>query len=162
ARVPCVVHGEHGRESTDPEGRNARRNRMRRVAAHVVDRFVTVSHDLARWLVRDVGIPAAQVTRIANGGDTDPVTPGDRPAALDVFTLSSIAEGISNTILEAMASGLPVVATRVGGNPELVDDGLTGTLVSARDERALADALAAYVDDQHLVAVRGKAGRQRA
>ncbi len=45
---------------------------------------------------------------------------------LDCFVLPSLAEGVSNTILEAMASGLPVVATRVGGNPELVDDGVTG------------------------------------
>ena len=49
--------------------------------------------------------------------------------ALDIFVLPSLAEGISNTILEAMASGLPVIATDVGGNSELVIDGETGHLV---------------------------------
>lgn len=62
-------------------------------------------------------------------------------AALDVFVLSSRSEGLSNTILEAMAAGLPVVATEVGGADELVDPGVTGLLVPPRDAAALADAL---------------------
>lgn len=64
--------------------------------------------------------------------------------AMDVFVLPSLAEGISNTILEAMACGLPVIATRVGGNPELVDEGQSGSLVPAADVQQLADALARY------------------
>jgi glycosyltransferase involved in cell wall biosynthesis len=83
-------------------------------------------------------------------------------AAMDVFALPSIAEGMSNTALEAMATGLPVVATRVGGSPELVADGLTGRLVPRGDERALREALAAYLEDSHLRDVHGKAARQRA
>jgi glycosyltransferase involved in cell wall biosynthesis len=83
-------------------------------------------------------------------------------AALDVFVLPSIAEGISNTILEAMASGLPVIATHVGGNPELLEAGTTGMLVPAGQPATLADALAAYIDDGHLREVHGKNGRQRA
>jgi sugar transferase (PEP-CTERM/EpsH1 system associated) len=82
--------------------------------------------------------------------------------ALDVFALPSIAEGISNTILEAMASGLPVVATRTGGNPELVEDGVTGTLVTVGAVADLAQGLRAYVGDPHLRALHGKAGRHRA
>ena len=59
--------------------------------------------------------------------------------SVDLFALSSRVEGISNTILEAMASGLPVVATGVGGNAELVENGITGTLVPPRDPEMLAD-----------------------
>jgi sugar transferase (PEP-CTERM/EpsH1 system associated) len=83
-------------------------------------------------------------------------------AALDVFVLPSIGEGMSNTVLEAMASGLPVVATRVGGNPELVEPGVNGCLVPAGDERALAEAIAMYGDDAHLRTLHGKASRDRA
>ena len=52
---------------------------------------------------------------------------------LDCFVLPSRGEGISNTILEAMACALPVIATRVGGNAELIEDGVTGQLVAAAD-----------------------------
>jgi len=81
---------------------------------------------------------------------------------LDCFVLPSLAEGVSNTILEAMASGLPVVATRVGANAQLVDDGLTGALVSAADSDALARAIIAYFDDPATAKRHGRAGRQRA
>lgn len=246
AGVRVLVHGEHGREASDPDGRNRRRNRIRRLLAPLVKQFVTVSRDLERWLVEDVRLPGRKVVTIVNGvdlsrfgqgdrrgvrsrlglapdativgtvGRLDPVKDhagllrafagltaahpdtvlliaGDGPcrdaltrltgalglgervkllgdcrdvpgvlSALDLFVLPSIAEGMSNTILEAMASGLPVVATRVGGNPELVEEHVTGRLVPSRDPGSLAEALAVYLDDPHLRAVQGKAARQRA
>lgn len=81
--------------------------------------------------------------------------------AFDVFVLPSLAEGISNTILEAMASGLPVVATDVGGNGELVQAGETGYLVPRNDPDAMARALERYVDDQALRRAHGDSGRRR-
>ncbi len=82
--------------------------------------------------------------------------------SMDVFVLPSLAEGISNTILEAMACGLAVVAIRVGGNPELVEDGVTGALVPAADAEALAGALLNYLTSPGLIASHGRAGRARA
>ena len=246
ARVPLVVHGEHGREVADPEGRNHRRNRVRRALSPLVHHFVTVSTDLRRWLIEDVGIPATKVTAIHNGvdlsrfgrvgqleararlalpanvpiigtvGRLDPVkdqvglvraiaairveypaallvVAGDGPcraelaqvaatlgqadhvrllgsrddipavlSALDVFVLPSIAEGISNTVLEAMATGLPVVATRVGGNPELIEHEVSGTLVPRQNTTALAAAIVTYVGDPIQRRRHGEAARQRA
>lgn len=66
---------------------------------------------------------------------------------MDVFVLPSLAEGISNTLLEAMATGLPVIATRVGGNVELVRDGENGALFESGDVASLTRLLAAYVTD---------------
>lgn len=245
AGVRTVVHGEHGREAADPQGLDPRRNRLRRLLAPLVSRFVTVSLDLRRWLVITVGIPAHKVVTIHNGVDTARFSPADssearealglpigatvigtigrldpvkdqaglieafsglaesgsspilaivgegpsRPAleeqilrrglsqrvrlfgerrdvatalrAFDVFVLPSRAEGMSNTILEAMASGLPVVATDVGGNPELVEPETTGRLVPPGDPHALEAALRGYVADAYLRRSQGKAGRER-
>jgi glycosyltransferase involved in cell wall biosynthesis len=69
-------------------------------------------------------------------------------ASLDVTVLVSSSESMSNVILESMAAGVPVVATDVGGNSELVKDGETGFLVPVGDEQKLVDALAFFVRDQ--------------
>ena len=245
AGVPIVIHSEHGREATDPEGRNPVRRVGRRLLSPMVDQFVTVSRDLGRWLVEDIGISGHKVMSICNGVDTERFSPGGRQAAraalgigpesivvgtvgrldpvkdhvgllqafsqlaadprallvivgdgptratlaataaglglggrvrllgerddvpavltgFDIFVLSSIAEGMSNAILEAMATGLPVVATRVGGNPELVADGSSGFLVEPGSPAALADALRRYLGDPGLLARHGRAARELA
>ncbi len=310
-----LIHGEHGREASDPAGCNGKRNFIRKCLSPMVDRFVTVSDDLKTWLTQTVGISEEKVVAIHNGVDVQKFAPlrgegaagswqraegrrsvvcprssvrstaqlaeskeqgadsseqfsalsaqpsvltpeqsavssqwsavssqalrralclpqdvvvigtvgrldpvkdhpnllrafaslsqwdeaarliivGDGPMrkeiesevhelnvvdkvkllgerkdiadilrAVDIFALTSIAEGISNTILEAMATGLPVVATRVGGNPELVRHGVTGQLVPSGDVAALKSALASYARDPELRGVHGKAARQRA
>lgn len=80
--------------------------------------------------------------------------------ALDCFVLPSLAEGISNTLLEAMATALPVIATRVGANADLMDDGRAGQLVPRGDPQALAGAILAYLADPAAVRRDGAAGRQ--
>ena len=245
AGVPVVIHGEHGREAADPEGRNPRRRQVRRILSPFVTEFVTVSRDLARWLVEQVRVPARKVRTIYNGVDTERFAAGDRAAArhalgipedwavagtvgrldpvkdqaglirafaqtpntgksalviagdgpsrrqleavikeltlgdrvrllgerndvplilraLDVFVLPSLGEGISNAILEAMATGLAVIATRVGGNVELVQEGVTGRLIEPRRPDALAEALTAYHGEPARARAHGAAGRERA
>ena len=252
AGVRRVIHAERGRDASDPNGESRKYRRMRRWLLPFIDRYVTVSADLQKWLVQDVCIPRARVTWIPNGidvvpfdaarstrskprllntfapvgsvligtiGRLDPVKDqlglieafyqlcqqlpewqerlrlvivgegsqrkileaeiasksldaqiqllGNRTdvAALlgefDIFVLSSIAEGMPGAILEAMASSLPVVATRVGGVGEMVIDGSTGTLVAPSNPAALARALRGYVQDDALRQQHGHAGRKR-
>lgn len=241
------VHGEHGRDVSDLHGTNPRYRKLRRWLSPLIDRFICVSEDLARWLQSDVGIAKEKVTQIYNGVDhsrfsslhRDPtllprqflppkeslivgtvgrlaevkdqerllcavehilaqrpelcnslrvIVVGDGPmrtalegrasrfkelvwfagertdvpellALMDVFVLPSLGEGISNTILEAMSVGRPVVASRVGGNPELVDDGETGSLFAVGDTQALASALLPLLLDADTRRSMGKKGQ---
>lgn len=250
ARVPVRIHGEHGRDADDPDGRNVRRRWIRRAFRPFVTRYVALSPDLARYLEVSVGVPGDRIEQIFNGVDTERFRPspargpiagcpfgGDdvwlvgtvgridpvkdqanlarafvlavrRDAAarrrlrlvmvgegplrpqveaileaagvrdlawfagerhdipevmrgLDCFVLPSLAEGVSNTVLEAMACALPVVATRVGANAELVAEGTTGTLVPAGDSEALSAGILATFADPPGAAARGRAGRAR-
>jgi glycosyltransferase involved in cell wall biosynthesis len=103
------------------------------------------------WFVAAGTGPTAEAVRaqVAQAGLAERfLLPGfvdDVPAllgALDVFVLSSYLEGLGTSVLDAQAAGVPVVATRVGGVPEMIEDGRNGWLVPARDPAALADALA--------------------
>jgi sugar transferase (PEP-CTERM/EpsH1 system associated) len=250
AGVPVRIHGEHGRDVGDLDGRNRRYRLVRRIYRPFVSHYVALSADLERSLHHGAGVPRKRITRIVNGVDTERFHPakartalrdcpfaddprlvvvgtvgrlqavknqvdlarafiralerapalrprlrlvitGDGPLAaeverilaaagvadlawlsgarddvpellraFDVFVLPSLVEGISNTILEAMASGLPVVATNVGGNAELVDDGRTGMLVPAGDVDALAGAIVRYADAP-VARAAGDAARER-
>jgi sugar transferase (PEP-CTERM/EpsH1 system associated) len=251
ARVPVRIHGEHGRDANDPDGHNRRYQRVRRLYAPFVHRWIALSQDLGGYLTDRVGIDQGRISQIYNGVDvarfepagTSPVPvdgcpfdpshhfivgtvgrmapikdqltlarafitvlaeqpalrdrlrlvlvgegplrvqaqalleeagvaplawlPGERrdvPAimrGLHAFVLPSLGEGISNTILEAMACGLPVLATRVGGNAELVADGDSGIIVPSDDPRSMAAALAALAADPAKAAAMGRLGRQR-
>jgi sugar transferase (PEP-CTERM/EpsH1 system associated) len=79
---------------------------------------------------------------------------------LDCFALPSLGEGISNTILEAMATRLPIVSTRVGGNGELIESGMTGLLVPPGDTDALAEALLRYFRDRAMARRHARAARR--
>lgn len=252
AGVRARIHGEHGRDTYDPDGLNFKYNLLRRALKPFVHQYIAVSNDLAAWLVRTVRVRPDRVTRICNGVDVrrfrpklgsrhelgpkgfaspvnivvgtvgrmetikDPLTlvrafihlvngdvnarqrlrlaiigdgtlrdetkrlvstagleslawlPGERNdipeimRGLDLFVLPSLREGISNTILEAMASGLPVIATRVGGNPELVEHEKTGILVPPSDPKAIAEAIRGYLHAADKMIDHGQAGRKKA
>ena len=82
-------------------------------------------------------------------------------ALTDVFVLTSIREGLPNVVLEAMAAGKPVVASRVGGTPEVVVDGVTGFIISPRDASACAEAICCLLDNRVKAAAMGERGRAR-
>jgi sugar transferase (PEP-CTERM/EpsH1 system associated) len=239
ARVPLRIHAEHGWDAHDPQGKNPRYQRLRKLYKPFVSHYVAVSKDLDDYLARAIGVSASRRSLIANGVDTDTFAPrvgevspvpgcpfvpgqhwlvgtvgrlqtvknqpllarafvrlirqhpemaerarlvivGEGPLrgeiegtlaaaglqahawlpgarndvaavlrALGLFVLPSQAEGTSCTLQEAMACGLPVVATAVGGTPELVEEGVTGHLVPSDDEAALAAAIHRLFSDEN-------------
>jgi sugar transferase (PEP-CTERM/EpsH1 system associated) len=249
AGVPIRIHGEHGWDVNDPDGRSTRYRVVRRMYRPFVHHYVALSRHLARYLSEHVGIAPARIAQIYNGVDTDRFHPptqgrasidgspfpspdawivgsvgrlqavknpallarafiralelapdarahmrlvmvGDGPLAaqaaevlrqgraddiawlagdrtdvpdvmrgLDAFVLPSLAEGVSNTILEAMATGLPVVATDVGGNGELLVDGGTGRLVPSNDVDAMAHAILDAFRNRPAARERGQRAR---
>jgi sugar transferase (PEP-CTERM/EpsH1 system associated) len=248
AGVPVRIHGEHGWDMQDPEGRRRRYRMARRLYRPFVHHYIALSQHLAEYLQHQVGVPDEAISQVYNGVDTTRFHPDGRAAiadcpfrapdhwligsvgrleaikdplnlarafiralqlhpaaaqrlrlivvgdgalrtqveallvdagvrelawlageradvpqfmrALDCFVLPSRAEGVSNTILEAMATRLPIVATRVGGNAELIESGMTGTLVSAADPDALARAIIAYFHDRAVARRHAKAAYQ--
>jgi len=81
---------------------------------------------------------------------------------MDIFALGSLKEGISNTLLESMASGVPLVATMTGGNIEIIEHEVMGRLVPVGDSQALAAAVLHYVKDNEIRQRHGAAARVRA
>jgi sugar transferase (PEP-CTERM/EpsH1 system associated) len=123
----------------------------------------------ARLVIAGEGVARQQCMQLlTEAGLSDQAwLPGERHdiadimRALDVFVLPSLNEGISNTILEAQASGLPVIATRVGGNVELVEEGINGCLFAPGDEAVLAQALLTYFQDEAMLDQQGSEARKR-
>lgn len=122
-------------------------------------RFVFVGDGVLRVEIeRRIG-ERGLTDRFLLAGSSDRVA--DYYRAADIFVLPSRLEGMSNAILEAMASGLPVVANRVGGNPELVIDGATGLLCRSGVPDDMAAALARLVSDHTLRDAMGERARAR-
>jgi sugar transferase (PEP-CTERM/EpsH1 system associated) len=121
-------------------------------------RLVLAGDGPLRSQVEDVLAEGGVLDRVWFAGDRTDIP--DVLRGLDCFVLPSRAEGISNAILEAMATGLPIVATRVGGTPELVDDGVTGRLVPPADPEAMALALEGYANDPDMARAHGSAARE--
>lgn len=132
--------------------------KVHRTAAEA--RFVLIGEGSERLkleaLARELGI----AERVLFLGDRRDVP--DLLHALDVFVLSSTTESFPNAVLEAMAARKPVVATRVGGTPELVEDGVTGYLVPVSDPVGMAHRIVELLHDPAKRRAMGEAGRARA
>jgi sugar transferase (PEP-CTERM/EpsH1 system associated) len=158
----AIVVGTVGRLAAVKDQRS-----LIRALAHSFETRPDLQHKVRCIVVGDGPERPALEAAIAAAGLGEAVwLAGDRvdvPAllgAMDLFLLPSLGEGISNTVLEAMAAGLPVIATRVGGNPELVIEGQTGQLVPVGDPAALAAAMLPLLDDPAQRRAFGEAARQ--
>ncbi|MES2018666.1 MAG: TIGR03088 family PEP-CTERM/XrtA system glycosyltransferase [Pseudomonadota bacterium] len=136
--------------------------------AALIDAFAVLREQAKLVIVGDGPLRAALEAQVAASGLAGVVTlTGARTdiaplmRSFSMFALTSVAEGTPVTLLEAMSCALPVVSTAVGGIPELVQDGVTGTLVPSGDTGALAAAMAHYAADPALAARHGAAGRER-
>ena len=124
-------------------------------------RLLIIGHDdqglrddlLAR--IREEGLDG----KVILGGFRDEIP--DIMASLDLFCLPSLWEGFGMVLIEAMAESKPIVASRVGSIPEVVEDGKTGLLVPPGDDKALAGALLQVLRDRETAAAMGRAGRAR-
>jgi sugar transferase (PEP-CTERM/EpsH1 system associated) len=132
----------------------------------LIQRQPALRQRLRLVLVGDGPLRAQCMARL-NAADMQALAwlPGDRAdvaaimRSLDCFALPSLAEGISNTVLEAMATGLPVIATAVGGNADLVRHGETGLVVPANDTAVLSAAIEQMATDPEGACAMGRRGR---
>jgi len=141
---------------------------LARAFVQTLDAMPALRDRLRLVMIGDGPLRAEAAALLAQAGVADLAwLPGERRdvpevmRGLDCFVLPSLAEGISNTILEAMSSGLPVIATEVGGNPDLIEHARTGLLVPAGDAAALAQALQALAGDTVRARALGTAARQQ-
>lgn len=163
ASPDCVVIGSVGRMQRvkDPLV-------LVRAFLDLVTRLPAQAQRLRLIMIGDGPLRAEALSLIERAGLGDIAwLPGSRDDVpdvlrnLNIFVLPSLNEGMSNTILEAMATGLPIVATRVGGNPEVVRDGRWGTLVPPSNPQALSQALQMYVNTPEARRDHGLAGRRQ-
>ena len=125
--------------------------------------------DLRLLMIGDGPLRLSAVNLLQEAGQADAAwLPGSRDdlplliQEMDIFALGSLKEGISNTLLESMASGVPLVATMTGGNIEIIEHEVTGRLVPAGDSQALATAVLYYVRNKEIRKRHGAAARVRA
>ena len=140
------------------------------VLLSALERLARTGRQLRLTVVGDGPFRKSLEKAAAQKGLADQVTftgwvNNDAVAALygeaDAFALASFAEGLPVVLMEAMATGLPCVATRITGIPELIEHGRSGLLVTPAEDAALADAIARLYDDPELCAQIGEAGRRR-
>lgn len=109
--------------------------------------------------LREIAFAGGVSDQVSFLGHVSPIEP--LLGACEIIVLPSLSEGLPMVALEAMALGKPVVASRVGGLPEAVEDGVTGLLVEPGDPSALAAAIGALLDDPDRARKMGEAGRAR-